>query len=192
MSSRFKIVSLCGSAGALSAYIEFLQSMPFDSGMTFVVLTHRRKETPCWLVEILSRVTTMHVEEIVDGLILEPNRVYVNPPGQDLTIDGSALCLAPAKIVRGWPDTFDTYLNSVAQTTRGRAMTVIMSGMAKDGSAFLHELRQSGGFNYAQDDASVPSMPKGAILTGMIDYIGSAEQIAVAILGSAPILDVLL
>jgi chemotaxis response regulator CheB len=183
MSAKFKIVSLCGSAGALSAYIAFLKAMPVDSGMTFVVLTHRRIDTPCWLVEIFSRITTMPVEEIVDGSTFEPNRIYVIPAGQDLTIDGDAFRLVPARTVWGWPDGFDIYLESVARTTNRRALTVILSGLATDGSAFLRKLRQSGGLNYAQNDAPTPEMPNSAIQTGMIDYAGSSEQIAAVILG---------
>lgn len=63
MATDFRIVSLCGSAGALQAYVEIIRAVPIDSGMAFVVLTHRRIESPCWLVQILSRETGMHVEE---------------------------------------------------------------------------------------------------------------------------------
>jgi two-component system CheB/CheR fusion protein len=182
MSARFRIVTLCGSLGALPAYIEFLREIPADSGMAFVVLTHRRKDTPCWLVDILSRITPMLVEEIVNGTTFEPNRVYVMPAGQDLTIDGLRFCLVPATIARGWPNAFDIYLRSVAVTTYQRALTVILSGMAKDGSASLEGLRDSGGINYAQFGGVSPSMPKSAIETGMVDYIGTAMEIAKAIL----------
>lgn len=183
MPTGFRIVSLCGSAGALSAYVQILKAMPADSGMTFVILTHRRKNTPCWLVDILSRVTPMRVEEILDGSVFQPNRVYVIPAGKDLTIEGGAFCLVPASTVHGWPDAFDIYLESVATTTSRRAVTVILSGMAADGSASLEHLRDSGGLNYAQAGAGSPSMPESAIRTGMVDYVGSAEEIALSILG---------
>ena len=104
MSTEFRIVSLCGSAGALPAYIEILKAMPVDSGMAFVVLTHRRMGTPCWLVDILSRVTRMKVGEIAEGCIFKPNQVYVIPAGEDLTIDGETFSLVPAATVNGWPD----------------------------------------------------------------------------------------
>jgi two-component system CheB/CheR fusion protein len=183
MPAKFRIVSLCGSAGALPAYIQILEAMPADSGMTFVILTHRRAASPCWLVDILSRVTPMHVEEIFNGSIFQPNRVYVIPAGQDLTVAEGAFCLAPASSVNGWPDVFDIYLESVATTTCDRAVTVILSGMAADGSAALEHLRESGGLNYAQSGARAPSMPDSAIRTGMVDYTGSPEEIALSILG---------
>jgi two-component system CheB/CheR fusion protein len=160
--------------------------MPIDTGMTFVVLTHRRENAPSWLVEILSKATTMHVEEIVDGSIFEANSVHIVPGGQDLTIDGHAFCLAPARKKYGLPDIFDTYLRSVAATTYGRAVTVILSGLARDGAAFLGALRHAGGINYAQKDAFELSMPRSAIQTGMVDYVGSPQEIAEAVLELPP------
>jgi two-component system CheB/CheR fusion protein len=139
--------------------------------------------TPCWLVDILSRVTCMQVGEIAEGCVFEPNHVYVIPAGEDLTIDGQAFCLVPASTVYGWPDSFDIYLDSVARTTRRRAVTVILSGMSEDGSAALKDLRKSGGLNYAQTDAPSRDMPESAVRTGMVDYEGSPEDIAAAILG---------
>ena len=183
MATDFRIVSLCGSAGALPAYIEILKAMPVDSGMAFVILTHRRMGTPCWLVDILSRVTRMQVGEIAEGCVFEPNHVYVIPAGEDLTIDGEAFCLVPATTVYGWPDSFDIYLDSVARTTRARAVTVILSGMSEDGSAALEDLRKSGGLTYAQIDAPSRGMPESAVRTGMVDYEGSPEEIAAVILG---------
>ena len=183
MSTEFRIVSLCGSAGALPAYIEILKAMPVDSGMAFVVLTHRRMGMPCWLVDILSRVTRMQVGEIAEGCIFKPNQVYVIPAGEDLTTDGETFSLVPATTVSGWPDAFDIYLESVARTTHLRAVTVILSGMSEDGSAALKHLRKSGGLNYAQADAPSRGMPESAVRTGMVDYVGSPEEIAAVILG---------
>jgi chemotaxis response regulator CheB len=181
MAAHFRIVSLCGSAGALPSYIEFLRMIPRNCGMAFVVLTHRRVYGPCELVHILSHITHMKVEEIENGMILQPNCVYVIPAGKDLTTDGEAFSLVPASVRYGRFNTFDIFLRSVAQTTLKRAITVIFSGGAEDGSAALAELRVSGGMNYAQANAQFPSMPQSAILTGKIDFVGSPAEIVAAI-----------
>lgn len=185
MAGNFRIVSLCGSAGALSSYIEFLQLMPMDCGMSFVVLTHRRSGSPCWLVHILSRATHMRVKEIENGTVLHPNCVYVIPSGKDLTTDGKAFWLAPASVKYGRRNTFDLFLSSVARKTLKRAITVIFSGQARDGSDALAELRMSGGTNYAQTNAEHSSMPCSAIRTGNIDFAGTPAEIAAAIFALA-------
>jgi two-component system CheB/CheR fusion protein len=181
MAAVFPIVSLCGSAGALSSYIEFLRIMPPNSGMAFVILTHRRLGNPCWLVQILPRVTQMPVEEIEDGTVLHPDCVYVIPAGYDLTLDGEAFSLAPASVSHGWPNTFDLFLSSVARWTLKRSITVILSGESNDGSAALAELTATGGTNYAQADARFSGMSDSAIRTGKVDFVGSPAEIGAAI-----------
>jgi two-component system CheB/CheR fusion protein len=154
--------------------------------MVFVILSHHRAGSYCWLVPILSRVTQMHVEDIRDGFAFEANHVYVLPAGLDVTTDGSAFHPAPATKLRGWPDAFDIFLRSVARTTRFRAITVILSGLAEDGSAAMNELQRGGGVNYAQANAPYASIPRSAIRTGCVDYVGSASEIAAAILHLSP------
>jgi len=182
MAATFQIVSLCGSAGALDAYVEILRAATADSGMAFVILTHRRAGTPSRLLEILSRVTSMPVVEIEDGTVLKPNRVYLCPAGMDVTIDGEAFQVVPSVKSFGWPNTFDLYLRSVALETRDRAIVVILSGMSADGSAPLKELKASGGKIYAQTDATAGWMPQNAINTGNVDFKGTPAQIIASIL----------
>ena len=160
--------------------------MPTDSGMAFVILTHRREGNSSGLIQILSRATSMQVQEVRDGSLFQPNTVYVMPGGKDLTIARDAFRLDPMSTLRGLPDGFDIYLESVATTTFQRAITVILSGMAADGSAALEHLRETGGTNYAQTGAEFSSMPDSAVRTGMVDYVGSPEQIAVSILALLP------
>lgn len=187
MPGGFRIVILCGSAGALDPYMEILRRMPLDSGMAFVVLSHRRRGGPAWLESILANVTAMSVESIANGTIFLANHVYICPPGMDLTMDGHAFRLVPASKTFGWPDTFDIFLRSVARTTHARALTVILSGMAGDGSAVMAELQRGGGINYAQSNAVEPSMPQSAIRTRCIDCVGSPQEIATAILRLQPV-----
>jgi len=179
--STFRIVCLCGSAGALSAYVNILEEMPVHTGMAFLVLTHRRDGQPSWLPQILSRTTRMSVGEAEDGTVLAPDHVYIIPPGKDMTTDGNSLSLAPCSVPRGWPTTFDIFLNSLARSTHSRAVAVILSGMAGDGSAALDAIRISGGVTYAQSGAAYTSMPDTAMETGKVDFTGSASEISILI-----------
>jgi two-component system, chemotaxis family, CheB/CheR fusion protein len=185
--NSFRIVTLCGSKGALSAYIKILALVPRDSGMVFVVLTHRRASRPCNLVGILSTITEMPVQEIKNFSVLLPDHVYVIPPGKDLTTDGAVFRLAPTSITYGWPNGFDLFLTSLAENTHGRSVTIILSGMAEDGSAALGKLRLNGGLAFAQSDAEVSSMPARAVRTGNVDYFCSAADIGVLISALSPL-----
>jgi two-component system, chemotaxis family, CheB/CheR fusion protein len=181
MNDTFRIICLCGSAGALPAYINIIQGIPVDSGMAFLILTHRRTGQPCWLVDIITKITGMRVQQVEEGMMLAPNHVYINPPGADMTTDGTSLSVVPTATPRGWPDTFDIFLQSLARTTRSRAVAVILSGMAGDGSAALDAIRVSGGVTFAQTGAAFRSMPDTAIGTGNVDFAGSASEISARI-----------
>jgi len=84
--------------------------------------------------------------------------------------------------LRGWPDAFDIYLGSLACTTCGRAVTVILSGMGSDGSAALQQLQAGRWVQLSAGRRADASMPDSAVRIGMMDYVGSPQEIACAIL----------
>jgi two-component system CheB/CheR fusion protein len=78
------------SAGGLEVATEFLNAMPPDSGMGFVIIQHLEPTRKSLLAELLGKQTKMPVVEISDGMRVEPNRVHVIIPAKTLTVeDGS-------------------------------------------------------------------------------------------------------
>ena len=55
----FRVVCLCGSAGALEAYRKILRALPADTGMAFVIATHRGMEHAELLPRLLAEVTVL-------------------------------------------------------------------------------------------------------------------------------------
>lgn len=178
----FRVVCLGGSAGGLQAYIDILRNLPADTGMAFVIAPHRAPENADILPDILRRVTTMSVVEVVEGLALEPNRVFVMPPRMDMTTADNVFHLRTTVRPRGWPKTINIFLCSLAEATGSRAVAVILSGLDGDGSAALKTIKDSGGITFAQSDASVGDMPRSAVETGHVDYLLPAAEIAKALL----------
>lgn len=83
------MVGLGGSAGGIQALTEFFKAMPSDSGMVFVVILHLSPTHHSTMAELLGRTTKMPVVEATDGQKVEPNHVYVIPPGKHITaVDG--------------------------------------------------------------------------------------------------------
>jgi two-component system, chemotaxis family, protein-glutamate methylesterase/glutaminase len=112
----FRVVCLCGSAGGLASYIGFLRHMPADSGMGFVVASHRRDSGVTFLLGILAGVTDMPVIEVKDGMILEPNHVYLLPAGRQMTVVNKKFGIQPLDKPYGWPTTISLFLGSVVET----------------------------------------------------------------------------
>ena len=88
---RFPIVGIGSSAGGLEALTELLAAMPLDTGMALIVVTHQHPGHVSLLPELLGKITAIPVQAVTDGLKLEPNHVYVCPPGGVLSILGGVL-----------------------------------------------------------------------------------------------------
>ena len=79
-SGNFPIVGLGASAGGLEALEAFLSHMPSDSGMGFVIIQHLSPTHKSIMKSLLAKDTKMTISEINDGMKVEPNHVYLNPP----------------------------------------------------------------------------------------------------------------
>ena len=74
----------------------------------------------------------------------------------------------------------DVLLRSVANVAGANAIGIILTGMGKDGTQGLLEMKQSGSFTIAQDEAScvVFGMPKEAIAAGGVSEVLPLQNIA--------------
>jgi chemotaxis response regulator CheB len=187
----FPVVCLGGSAGALEAYTDILCNMPTDTGMAFVIVAHRSIHTVTrWLRLILADITAIPVIEVEDGMLLEPNRVYLMPPGKDMRVNIDKFTLRPSLKPRGWPITITLFLRSLGEAYGPRTIAVILSGMSQDGSAALRDIKAAGGRTFAQSNAEFGDMPRHAVETGYVDFMLSPTEIAQALLqvcGSAEV-----
>ncbi len=175
----FPVVCVGGSAGGLDAYTRLLRHLPPNLGVSVVIVNHLRV-VATQLHEILPRYTKMPVELITEGLVLQPNRVFIIPAQRDLHVLDGEFRLKPISKPRGWPDVITVFLHSLAQHWEGKLIAVIVSGYDGDGAAALCSIREAGGTTIAQklETALQPDMPQSAIETGCIDFVLSPEDIA--------------
>jgi chemotaxis response regulator CheB len=177
--SDFPVVCVGGSAGGPDAYIRLLKNMPADMGVAIVIVNHLRLVATL-LHELLPRHTQMPVELIGEGLILEPNHVFIIPPQRDLHVVNGQFRLRPISKPRGWPDVITVFLRSLVNNWDGQLIAVIVSGFDGDGAAALCSIKDEGGITIAQkpETATQPDMPESAIRSGCVVYVLSPEDIA--------------
>ncbi|HEV8550263.1 MAG TPA: chemotaxis protein CheB [Polyangiaceae bacterium] len=85
------VVGLGASAGGLEALEEFFDELPPEPGMSFVVVTHLAHGSVSMLPELIAWYSHMPVVKLTEGIVLEVNRVYVQPPGVALGLLGGKL-----------------------------------------------------------------------------------------------------
>jgi two-component system, chemotaxis family, protein-glutamate methylesterase/glutaminase len=175
----FPVVCVGGSAGGLDAYTRLLRHLPSDMGVAIVIVNHLRV-VATQLHEILPRFTKMPVELITEGLVLQPNHVFIIPAKRDLHVLDGEFRLKPISKPRGWPDVITVFLRSLTTHWNGKIIAVIVSGYDGDGAAALCGIKEVGGITIAQklETAGQPDMPESAIASGYIDFILSPEDIA--------------
>lgn len=173
----FPIVGIGASAGGLEAFRALLEYLPADTGLAFVIIQHLAAGQESMLPDILSRFTTIPVHQVSDGLKVEPDNVYVIPPGTTMTLSKGTLKLSPkGKSLRP----IDDFLRSLAVERKTQAIGIVLSGTGSDGTEGLKVLRAEGGVTFAQQpkSAQYTGMPQNAILAEAVDFILSPEKIA--------------
>lgn len=176
----FPIVGIGASAGGVEAITELVKNLPRSSGMAFVYIQHLDPSHKSQMSDILSRITKMQVQTARERMRIEPDNIYVIPHDQNLTVIDGVLKLIPRQQIRhGVNMPIDAFFRSLADVHKERAIGVVLSGNANDGTAGLKEIKSNGGITFAQDSsAKFESMPKSAIAEGCVDMILSPKEIA--------------
>ena len=179
---RWPVVGIGASAGGIEAFRGFFENMPPNSGLGFVVVLHLPAHRKSILPEILSRWTSMRIVEATDGCLVEPNRIYVPPPGVAVTFEDGRLRLhqlgadEPREL-----NPVTMLFNSLAASLHEDAIGVILSGTGNDGALGLKAIKEEGGLTLVQgSDGSGPQhggMPASAIATGAVDIIAPVEEL---------------
>lgn len=174
----FPIVGVGASAGGLDAFTRLLKALPADTGMAFVLVQHLDPHHESQLSGILAAATEMPVRTVEDGMAIAPNEVFVIPPNSTMVLADGVLRLAQRSPGLHMP--IDSFFASLAKVQGGRAIGIVLSGNASDGSLGVRAIKQECGLTFAQDDATAQhvSMPRNAIATGAVDYVMSPVEIA--------------
>ena len=174
------IVGIGASAGGLEALGDLLTHLPDQTKMAFVVVQHLAPGHESMMSDLLARKTRMNVLRVLDGTRMQPNSVYVIPPGHELGVLHGTLQLFPLREEQRPHLPVDRFLTALAQDQGDRAIGVVLSGTGSDGTLGLTAIKAEGGITIAQDPATAQhdGMPRSAIAAGCVDFVRTPEGIA--------------
>jgi two-component system CheB/CheR fusion protein len=178
----FPVVGIGASAGGLEPLETFFANMPTDKppaeDMAFVVIQHLSPKHKSSIGQILKKDTDMPIKEIRDGMKVEPNTIYFNPPDKEVGIYQSVLHLLEPSAARHTRMPINFFFRSLAQDFEEKAICTVLSGTGSDGTLGLEAVKGAGGMTMAQaeEQAKYPFMPRSAINTGLVDYVLPVEQ----------------
>ena len=155
-SNQFPVMGIGASAGGLDAFKKLIKSIPDDSGMAYMQVQHLVPKHESLLPELLQKVTNIPVLQISDDIRVEPDHIYIIPSNKMLIANDGVLELSPRpekrRNERNLP--IDLFFTSLAEVHQSRAIGVVLSGTASDGTLGLKAIKEHGGTTFAQDEAS--------------------------------------
>ena len=175
----FTVVGLGASAGGLDAFRRLLAVLPAGTGMAFILIQHLDPTHASMMVDLLAGHTPLTVQQAADGMPIEPEHVYLIPPGAYLSIRAGALRLSQPRERHGARLPFDFFLRSLADELGERSICVILSGTGSDGSQGLKAVKEKGGLVIVQEpsEAEYDGMPRSAIMTRAVDLVLPVAEI---------------
>src|SRR5438067_1410738 len=139
--SGFYVVGLGASAGGLEALRSFFAAVPAKSGAAFVVVQHLAPTYRSRMVELLATHTTVPVSQIEDRVTVQPDHVYVIPPGKWVKIFHGRLFLSdPEKRAPILP--IDYFFRSLAEDRGELAIGIALFANPEDYLEFLEQSPQ--------------------------------------------------
>jgi two-component system CheB/CheR fusion protein len=176
--NSFYVVGIGASAGGLEAIEKFFGNMPGNPGMAFIVVTHLDPNHISIMPELIQKSTKMKLFQAEDGMVVEPDHVYVAPANRDLAIFHGKIQLIEPLETHGFRLPIDFFFKSLSADLGEKAICIILSGTASDGTAGLKVVKSELGMAMVQDpiSAKFDGMPTSAIKTGLADYILPPEE----------------
>jgi two-component system CheB/CheR fusion protein len=172
------IVGIGASAGGIQALLNFFRALPAQTGAAFVVVVHLDPDASSELPHILAQRASMPVVQVDQQTTLQPNTVYVIPPGRQLQLTNHEIAAVPFQEPRGQRAPIDMFFRSLGEKTAGIA--VILTGAGSDGALGVKAIKEAGGVVLVQEpsEAEYSSMPRAAIATGVADFVLPIRDLA--------------
>jgi two-component system chemotaxis response regulator CheB len=181
--STEKIIFIGASTGGTEATKEVLIALPADCPAV-VITQHMPPGFTRSYAARLDGLARIRVAEARDGERILPGHGYIAPGGLHLSVEKSGANYI-ARVQDGDPvnrhkPSVEVLFRSAARVAGPNAIGIMLTGMGADGARAMREMRDAGGYNYVQDEAScvVFGMPREAIAAGAAHEVLPLGQIA--------------
>lgn len=182
-----KLIAIGASTGGTKAIERVIKDLPVQIP-GIVIVQHMPPVFTKTFADRLNTVCNLNVIEAQDGDLVQSGNVLLAPGNYHMQVEKSGAKYY-VKVRQGPPvnhhrPSVDVLFNSVAISAGVNAMGIILTGMGGDGATGLLEMKNSGAYTIAQDEASsvVYGMPKEAKKVGAVDDVLPLDAISGAIM----------
>lgn len=178
---RFDVVGIAASTGGPPALARLLKGIPANLPVPIFLVQHIPAGFSNGLADWLNGETKLTVKLAEEGEIPKAGWAYLPGDDRHLTFyaDGR-LRLDESPPRYGLRPSADYTFESMAKVWPSRTLAIILTGMGRDGTVGMLRLKEAGGYNIAQDEATsvIFGMPKAAIDAGVINKVLALGHVA--------------
>ncbi len=184
-----KVVVVGASTGGTEALREFLEAMPLDAP-GIVIVQHMPENFTRAFAERLNTLCKVTVKEAQQDDTVIRGRALIAPGNKHTLLKRSGaryyVEVKDGPLVSRHRPSVDVLFRSAARYAGQNVVGVIMTGMGDDGAKGMLEMKETGAYNFAQDEASsvVFGMPKEAIKLGGADKVLPLQSISAAVMNA--------
>ncbi len=178
-----RLVGIGASAGGLEALRDLMASLPKSGCLSYVIAQHVSPTHISMLLNLLTPLTHLTVNDLTDRIEPKAGVVYITPPNNDVMLENGRLRLLPPRQIVGPKPSITHFFYSLAEELGEQAIGIILSGTGSDGASGIRAIKASGGITIVQDPdtAKYDGMPKSAIHTGSVDLIMAPHEMGGAL-----------
>lgn len=177
---RTQVIALGASTGGPQVLLKIFQSLPVDFPIPLVCVLHLNAFSGM-LAEWFDMNCDLKVcfAEHLMPFSQQKGCVFLAPPDHHLSIQGELLHLSQGELRNYCRPSIDTLFESVALNNGKHALSVLLTGIGRDGAMGSKRVKEAGGHTIAQDEDSstVYGMPKHAVELGGIQQVSTPEEI---------------
>ncbi len=139
-----------------------------------LVVQHMPAQYTAVFAERLNRYSALKVKQAEEGELVLPDHVLIAPGGMHMMLTGHAprvrVVLSDDPPVSGHRPSIDVLFHCAARAYQSAVVSLLMTGMGRDGVSGCKEIVAAGGLSLGQDEGSsaVYGMNKAAFLEGAI------------------------
>lgn len=180
------VIGIGTSTGGPQALHTLLSTIPSSFEPPIFIVQHMPKKFTKSLAERLNSQIKLHVKEAEHGEIVQQRTVYIAPGDYHMKVVDVqsrlkiALTQEPKK--SGHRPSVDVLFESLANIDRVSKVTIVLTGMGKDGSEGIKQIRKKDPLAItiaeSNETALIYGMPKAAIETGEIQEVIRLEELS--------------
>jgi two-component system chemotaxis response regulator CheB len=181
-----RAVILGASTGGPEALKVVLPRIPAEFPVPVLVVQHMPAQYTSSLAARLNAMCELDVVEGRDTTEATAGKIVIAPGGRQMKLERAGTNLL-IRVTDDPPEnrvhpSVDYLMRSASRVLSGNALAVIMTGMGRDGLDGCRQLKQAGGYVFAQhqDDCVVYGMPKAVIEEDLADRTLPLGKIAPA------------